>query len=100
MLILILFHFKVSSKGQVVAAGTKNSSSFSLTPDLTWSPQACVTVYCLLSDGELISDSVFIPIQKHNLVRSSLVKQLVSLLGTPHLYPSIGILQLQQMCHD
>uniref|UniRef100_A0A3P9JZJ9 CD109 molecule n=1 Tax=Oryzias latipes TaxID=8090 RepID=A0A3P9JZJ9_ORYLA len=86
----VLLH--VSSKGQVVAAGTKNSSSFSLTPDLSWSPQACITVYCLLSDGELISDSVFIPIQKHNLVRSSLVKQLVSLLGTPHLYPSIGIL--------
>uniref|UniRef100_A0A8C8E393 CD109 antigen n=1 Tax=Oryzias sinensis TaxID=183150 RepID=A0A8C8E393_9TELE len=60
--------YVVSSKGQVVAAGTKNSSSFSLTPDLSWSPQACITVYCLLSDGELISDSVFIPIQKHNLV--------------------------------
>uniref|UniRef100_A0A3B3DP73 CD109 molecule n=1 Tax=Oryzias melastigma TaxID=30732 RepID=A0A3B3DP73_ORYME len=61
-------YFKVSSKGQVVAAGTKNSSTFSLTPDLSWSPLACVTVYCLTSDGELISHSVFIPIQKPNLV--------------------------------
>ncbi|KAM6912159.1 CD109 antigen [Xenentodon cancila] len=59
---------KVSSNGQVVAAGTKNSSSFSLTPALSWSPQACVTVYCILSDGELVSDTVHIPLHSRNLV--------------------------------
>ncbi|XP_040917246.1 CD109 antigen-like [Toxotes jaculatrix] len=61
-------HFVVSSRGQVVAAGTKNSSSFSLTPSLSWSPEACVTVYCILSDGEVTSDTAHIPINQHSYV--------------------------------
>ncbi|XP_070698418.1 CD109 antigen-like [Pempheris klunzingeri] len=61
-------HFVVSSRGQVVAAGTENSSSFSLTPTVSWSPEACVTVYCILSDGEVTSDTVHIPINQHNQV--------------------------------
>ncbi|KAK5916544.1 hypothetical protein CgunFtcFv8_011518 [Champsocephalus gunnari] len=64
-------HFVVSSRGQVVAAGTKNSSSFSLTPTLSWSPEACVTVYCILSDGEVTSDTAHIPINKNNYVSVS-----------------------------
>ncbi|XP_050934300.1 LOW QUALITY PROTEIN: CD109 antigen-like [Lates calcarifer] len=52
-----VLHFVVSSRGQVVAAGTKNSSSFSLTPTLSWLPEACITVYCILSDGEVTSDT-------------------------------------------
>lgn len=44
-----------------MAAGTKNSSSFSLMPTVSWSPEACVTVYCVRSDGELISDTVHVP---------------------------------------
>uniref|UniRef100_A0A8C2Z6S3 CD109 molecule n=2 Tax=Cyclopterus lumpus TaxID=8103 RepID=A0A8C2Z6S3_CYCLU len=59
-------HFVVSSRGQVVAAGTKNASSFSLTPTVSWSPEACVTVYCILSDGEVTMDTVYIPINQHN----------------------------------
>ncbi|XP_071355028.1 CD109 antigen-like [Trachinotus anak] len=59
-------HFVVSSRGQVVAAGTKNSSSFSLTPTLSWSPEACVTVYCIHSNGEVSSDTAYIPINRHN----------------------------------
>ncbi|XP_051246774.1 CD109 antigen-like [Dicentrarchus labrax] len=58
-------HFVVSSRGQVVAAGTKTSSSFSLTPTVSWSPEACVTVYCILSDGEVTSDTAYIPINQH-----------------------------------
>ncbi|XP_029316719.1 CD109 antigen-like [Cottoperca gobio] len=58
-------HFVVSSRGQVVAAGTKNSSSFSLTPTLSWSPDAYVTVYCVLSDGEVTSDTAHIPINNY-----------------------------------
>ncbi|XP_041828003.1 CD109 antigen-like [Melanotaenia boesemani] len=64
----VKFHFVVSSKGQVVAAGTKNSSSFSLTPALSWSPEACVHVYCLLSNGEVISDTAHVSIHQHNNV--------------------------------
>ncbi|XP_031703694.1 CD109 antigen-like [Anarrhichthys ocellatus] len=59
-------HFVVSSGGQVVAAGTKTSSSFSLTPTVSWSPEACVTVYCILSDGEVTMDTAHIPINQHN----------------------------------
>ncbi|XP_047466391.1 CD109 antigen-like [Mugil cephalus] len=62
-------HFVVSSKGQVVAAGTKNSSSFSLTPTSSWYPEACVTVYCLFSQGEVDTDMVHIPINQHNNVQ-------------------------------
>uniref|UniRef100_A0AAZ1XBW9 CD109 molecule n=1 Tax=Oreochromis aureus TaxID=47969 RepID=A0AAZ1XBW9_OREAU len=58
----------VSSKGQVVAAGTQNSSSFSLTPALSWAPAACVTVYCILSDGEIISDTAQISISQDSYV--------------------------------
>ncbi|XP_041810122.1 CD109 antigen-like [Chelmon rostratus] len=61
-------HFVVSSRGQVVAAGTETSSSFSLTPAVSWSPEACVTVYCILSDGEVTSDTADIPINQHHYV--------------------------------
>ncbi|KAM9341256.1 CD109 antigen [Symphorus nematophorus] len=63
-----MLHFVVSSRGQVLAAGTKTSSSFSLTPTVSWSPEACVRVYCILSDGEVTSDTVHIPINQHNNV--------------------------------
>lgn len=51
-----------------MAAGTKNSSSFSLTPTLSWSPEACVTVYCVHPDGELISDTVHVATDQPNPV--------------------------------
>ncbi|XP_037550486.1 CD109 antigen [Nematolebias whitei] len=60
-------HFVVASKGQVVAAGTKNFSSLlDLTPTSSWYPEACVTVYCILSDGEIISDTAQIPIHQNS----------------------------------
>ncbi|XP_038585798.1 CD109 antigen-like [Micropterus salmoides] len=61
-------HFVVSSRGQVVAAGTKNTFSFFLTPTVSWTPEACVTVYCILSDGEVTSDTAHIPINQQNYV--------------------------------
>ncbi|XP_062295771.1 CD109 antigen-like [Scomber scombrus] len=61
-------HYVVSSRGQVVAAGTKTSSFFSLTPTVSWSPEACVTVYCILSNGEVTSDTAQIPINQHGYV--------------------------------
>ncbi|XP_039904939.1 CD109 antigen-like isoform X3 [Simochromis diagramma] len=66
---LTKLHFVVSSKGQVVAAGTQNSSSFSLTPALSWAPAACVTVYCILSDGEITSDTAQISISRDSYVQ-------------------------------
>lgn len=59
---------QVSSRGLVLAAGTMNSSSFSLTPTLSWSPEAWVTVYCVRADGELISDTAHVPTGQPNQV--------------------------------
>ncbi|KAL6105801.1 cd109 [Pungitius sinensis] len=59
-------HFVVSSRGQVLAAGTTTSSSFSLTPTVSWSPEACVTIYCILSDGEVAMDTAHIPINQQH----------------------------------
>lgn len=57
-------------------AGTKNSSVFSLTPTLTWSPEACVTVYCVLSDGEVTHDTVYISVTQPNNVLKYIVLSL------------------------
>ena len=65
----LLLYLQVSSRGQVVAAGTKTSSFFSLTPTVSWSPVAFVTVYCILSDGEVTSDTAQIPINQHGYVQ-------------------------------
>lgn len=51
-----------------MAAGTKNSPSFTLTPTVSWSPEACITVYCILSSGEVISDTARILINQQNYV--------------------------------
>nr|XP_040056472.1 CD109 antigen isoform X1 [Gasterosteus aculeatus aculeatus] len=59
-------HFVVSSRGQVLAAGTTTPSSFSLTPTLSWSPEARVTVYCILSDGEVTMDTAHIPVNQQH----------------------------------
>jgi len=66
--ILVWLFLQVSSRGQVVAAGTQNASSFSLTPTVSWSPLACVTVYCILPDGEVAMDTAHIHINQHNYV--------------------------------
>nr|XP_029136242.1 CD109 antigen [Labrus bergylta] len=65
------FHYVVSSRGQLVAAGTKNSLVFSLTPTLSWYPEAFVTVYSILSDGEVTSDTARVPVNQHNHVSIS-----------------------------
>ncbi|KAG5846766.1 hypothetical protein ANANG_G00118450, partial [Anguilla anguilla] len=54
-------HYLVMSKGQVVAAG-KRSASFTLTPDESWAPQACLVVYTVLTNGEIVNDAMLIPI--------------------------------------
>ncbi|XP_068608150.1 CD109 antigen-like [Brachionichthys hirsutus] len=59
-------HFVVSSRGQVVDAGTKDASSFSLTPTLPWYPEACVAVYSILPDGEVASDTACVLVNQQN----------------------------------
>ncbi|XP_036438060.1 CD109 antigen isoform X2 [Colossoma macropomum] len=52
------FHYMVTARGQVLDAGTLNSSSFTLSPDLSWFPSASVVVYCIRPDGEIINDAL------------------------------------------
>ncbi|XP_056446630.1 CD109 antigen-like [Gadus chalcogrammus] len=62
-------HYVVSARGQVFTAGTQvASSSLWLTPMVSWFPEVCVTVYCVLPDGEVISDTLLVPIQQPNHV--------------------------------
>ncbi|CAL8285857.1 unnamed protein product [Lota lota] len=62
-------HYVVSARGQVFTAGTLvASSSLLLTPMMPWFPEVCVTVYCVLPDGEVISDTLLVPIQPPNHV--------------------------------
>ncbi|XP_056151328.1 CD109 antigen-like [Lampris incognitus] len=62
-------HYVVSSRGQVVAAGTKtSSSSFSLTPTMSWTPEAHVTVFSVLADGEVTDDAALVPMHEQNYV--------------------------------
>ncbi|CDQ69896.1 unnamed protein product [Oncorhynchus mykiss] len=63
-------HYLVTSRGQVVAAGTATSPSFSLSPAVSWSPEACITVFCVLPDGEIINDSMHVFIKPHGVYLS------------------------------
>nr|XP_023850526.1 CD109 antigen-like [Salvelinus alpinus] len=63
-------HYLVTSRGQVVAAGTATSPSFSLTPAVSWSPETCITVFCVLPDGEIINDSMHVFIKPHGVLQN------------------------------
>ncbi|XP_036622742.1 CD109 antigen isoform X2 [Trichosurus vulpecula] len=54
---------KVISQSQVVAVGKKNSSTFSLIPENSWAPKACIIVYYVGDDGEIINDVLKVPVQ-------------------------------------
>ncbi|XP_004674106.1 PREDICTED: CD109 antigen [Condylura cristata] len=55
--------YMVISRGQLVAAGKQHSATFSLTPENSWAPKACIIVYYVEDDGEIINDVLKIPIQ-------------------------------------
>uniref|UniRef100_A0A8D1YXK8 CD109 molecule n=1 Tax=Sus scrofa TaxID=9823 RepID=A0A8D1YXK8_PIG len=55
--------YMVVSRGQLVAVGKQNSSTFSLTPENSWAPKACIIVYYIEDDGEIINDVLKIPVQ-------------------------------------
>ncbi|XP_072822377.1 CD109 antigen isoform X2 [Vicugna pacos] len=55
--------YMVVSRGQLVAVGKQNSTTFSLTPENSWAPKACIIVYYIEDDGEIINDVLRIPIQ-------------------------------------
>ncbi|XP_068923122.1 CD109 antigen isoform X2 [Petaurus breviceps papuanus] len=55
--------YMVISQSQLVAVGKKNSSAFSLTPENSWAPKACIIVYYVGDDGEIINDVLKVPVQ-------------------------------------
>ncbi|XP_048210448.1 CD109 antigen-like [Perognathus longimembris pacificus] len=57
------FSYMVVSRGQLVAVGKQNSTTFSLTPEHSWAPKACIIVYYVEDDGEIINDVLKIPVQ-------------------------------------
>lgn len=46
-----------------MAVGKQNSTTFSLTPENSWAPKACIIVYYIKDDGEIINDVLKIPVQ-------------------------------------
>uniref|UniRef100_A0A2K6F1Q4 CD109 antigen n=1 Tax=Propithecus coquereli TaxID=379532 RepID=A0A2K6F1Q4_PROCO len=55
--------YMVVSRGQLVAVGKQNSTTFSLTPENSWAPKACIIVYYVEDNGEIINDVLKIPVQ-------------------------------------
>ncbi|XP_042247389.1 CD109 antigen [Thunnus maccoyii] len=54
-------HYMVKSRGQIVSAG-KSSGDLTLVPEITWAPLACIIVYCVHPNGEIINDVIQLPI--------------------------------------
>ncbi|XP_040839571.1 CD109 antigen isoform X1 [Ochotona curzoniae] len=55
--------YMVVSRGQLVAVGKQDSTNFSLIPENSWAPKACIIVYYINDDGEIINDVLKIPVQ-------------------------------------
>uniref|UniRef100_A0A803T9M7 CD109 molecule n=1 Tax=Anolis carolinensis TaxID=28377 RepID=A0A803T9M7_ANOCA len=55
--------YMVVSKEQIVAAGKKKSTTFTLTPENSWAPSACVIAYHVDDNGEVINDVLRFPVQ-------------------------------------
>ncbi|XP_033873036.3 CD109 antigen-like [Acipenser ruthenus] len=64
--------YTVVSRGQVVAVGKETSASFLVTPTDSWAPTACMIVYYVRDDGEVVNDFLELSI-------SSVFKNKVSL---------------------
>ncbi|KAL0969280.1 hypothetical protein UPYG_G00224960 [Umbra pygmaea] len=63
-------HYLITSRGQVVSAGTANPSSFSVTPAVSWSPEVCIIVYCVQRDGEFINDAMHVFIKPAGVLKN------------------------------
>ncbi|XP_028253770.1 CD109 antigen [Parambassis ranga] len=57
------FHYMVKSRGRLVSAGT-SSGNLTLIPEVSWAPLACIIVYCVLPNGEIVNDVIQLPISQ------------------------------------
>lgn len=71
---------QVMSRGRVVNAGTSESVYFSLSPDQTWTPLACILVYYTLPDGEIVNDALQVTFTQvlTNTVRAQIITFMTS----------------------
>ncbi|KAM8846122.1 CD109 antigen [Synchiropus picturatus] len=49
--------FLVQSRGLIVASGA-TSAELVLIPEASWGPRACIIVFCVRDDGEVVSDEI------------------------------------------
>ncbi|KAM9840307.1 CD109 antigen [Aulostomus maculatus] len=56
-------HYMVKSRARIVAAG-RSSGDLTLVPELSWAPLACLIVFCVRPDGEVINDIIQLPISQ------------------------------------
>ncbi|XP_060089077.1 CD109 antigen [Heteronotia binoei] len=56
--------YMVISKEQIVVAGKVElqSSTFTLTPENSWAPEACIIAYYVSDSGEVINDALKVPV--------------------------------------
>nr|XP_033793757.1 CD109 antigen isoform X2 [Geotrypetes seraphini] len=55
--------YLVLSRGRIVTVGKKTSTTFTLTPESSWTPVASIIVYYISDNGDIINDLVNLPIQ-------------------------------------
>uniref|UniRef100_A0A673AWU6 CD109 molecule n=1 Tax=Sphaeramia orbicularis TaxID=375764 RepID=A0A673AWU6_9TELE len=55
-------YLKVKVKGRLVSAG-KTTGDLTLFPQSTWAPVACIIVFCVLPNGEIVNDVMHLPIE-------------------------------------
>ncbi|KAG8124112.1 hypothetical protein E2320_019474 [Naja naja] len=56
-------NYMVMSRGQIVDAGKKKTTTLSLIPEDSWAPMACIIVFYVHDNGEIINDALHVPVQ-------------------------------------
>ncbi|KAL7987953.1 hypothetical protein Chor_006872 [Crotalus horridus] len=56
-------NYMVMSRDQIVDAGKNKTTTLSLTPENSWYPMACIIVFYVHDNGEIINDFLHIPVQ-------------------------------------
>ncbi|XP_039202572.1 CD109 antigen [Crotalus tigris] len=56
-------NYMVMSRDQIVDAGKKKTTTLSLSPENSWYPMACIIVFYVHDNGEIINDFLHIPVQ-------------------------------------
>ncbi|ETE63520.1 antigen, partial [Ophiophagus hannah] len=55
-------NYMVMSRGQIVDAGKKTTTTLNLIPEHSWAPMACIIVFYVHDNGEIINDALHIPV--------------------------------------